>query len=149
MGDIDEEKEKEIGEIRSKLMQYLEVDEEVAEALIENGIDTLENLAYGPEDELFAMEDFDEDTIRELRSRARTGLITQALEREELLKTADPKLLELPGMEHDLVALLSKKGVKTLDDLADLSTAELVEMTNMEEQDAQKLIVAARAHWDN
>ncbi|WP_304419196.1 helix-hairpin-helix domain-containing protein, partial [Turicimonas muris] len=62
---------------------------------------------------------------------------------------ADPKLLELPGMEHDLVALLSKKGVKTLDDLADLSTAELVEMTNMEEQDAQKLIVAARAHWDN
>ncbi|WP_435594254.1 transcription termination/antitermination protein NusA [Turicimonas muris] len=144
-----EEKEKEIGEIRSKLMQYLEVDEEVAEALIENGIDTLENLAYGPEDELFAMEDFDEDTIRELRSRARTGLITQALEREELLKTADPKLLELPGMEHDLVALLSKKGVKTLDDLADLSTAELVEMTNMEEQDAQKLIVAARAHWDN
>lgn len=144
-----EEKEKEIGEIRSKLMQYLEVDEEVAEALIENGIDTLENLAYGPEDELFAMEDFDEDTIRELRSRARTGLITQALEREELLKTADPKLLELPGMDHDLVAQLSKKGVKTLDDLADLSTAELVEMTNMEEQDAQKLIVAARAHWDN
>ena len=144
-----EEKEKEIGEVRSKLMQYLEVDEEVAEALIENGIDTLENLAYGPEDELFAMEDFDEDTIRELRSRARTGLITQALEREELLKTADPKLLELPGMDHDLVAQLSKKGVKTLDDLADLSTAELVEMTNMEEQDAQNLIVAARAHWDN
>ena len=76
-------------------------------------------------------------------------MITQALEREELLKTADPKLLELPGMDHDLVAQLSKKGVKTLDDLADLSTAELVEMTNMEEQDAQKLIVAARAHWDN
>ncbi len=67
-----------------------------------------------------------------------------------MLKTADPKLLELPGMEHDLVALLSKKGVKTLDDLADLVHRRIGwEMTNMEEQDAQKLIVAARAHWDN
>ena len=76
-----EEKEKK-SERSAASIQYLEVDEEVAEALIENGIDTLENLAYGPEDELFAMEDFDEDTIRELRSRARTGPITQALERE-------------------------------------------------------------------
>lgn len=81
-------REDEIAPRRQELCDRLDIDEEVAQVLIENGIETLEEVAYLPEEELLSIEQFDEDTVKELRSRARTALLTSALEREELLKWA-------------------------------------------------------------
>ena len=124
-----------------------DIDEEVAQVLIENGIETLEEVAYLPEEELLSIEQFDEDTVKELRSRARTALLTSALEREELLKWADKSLVDLPGMTHEIANKLKPAGIKTLDQLADLSTDELVEMTGIDHDKAAALITKARESW--
>lgn len=141
-------REAELGKLINELTSRLDIDDEVAQVLIDNGIETLEEVAYLPEDELLAIEEFDADTVQELRSRARTALITAAIEREELLKSVDPKLLELEDMNNDLAARLSQGGIKTVDELADLATDELVEMTGIESELAAKLITEARANWD-
>lgn len=143
-----EKREAEQGKLRAELTSRLDVDDEVAQVLLDNGIETLEEVAYLPEEELLSIEEFDEDTIKELRSRARTALITAAIEREEALKNVDPKLMSLEGMNNDLAAKLVQNNVKTLDDLADLATDELVEITGIDEQEAAKLITLARAHWE-
>ena len=100
-----------------------------------------------PEEELLSIEQFDEDTVKELRSRARTALLTSALEREELLKWADKSLVDLPGMTHEIANKLKPAGIKTLDQLADLSTDELVEMTGIDHDKAAALITKARESW--
>lgn len=87
------------------------------------------------------------DTVKELRSRARTALLTSALEREELLKWADKSLVDLPGMTHEIANKLKPAGIKTLDQLADLSTDELVEMTGIDHDKAAALITKARESW--
>ncbi|WP_370852708.1 MULTISPECIES: transcription termination factor NusA [Parasutterella] len=140
-------REDEIAPRRQELCDRLDIDEEVAQVLIENGIETLEEVAYLPEEELLSIEQFDEDTVKELRSRARTALLTSALEREELLKWADKSLVDLPGMTHEIANKLKPAGIKTLDQLADLSTDELVEMTGIDHDKAAALITKARESW--
>ena len=140
-------REDEIAPRRQELCDRLDIDEEVAQVLIENGIETLEEVAYLPEEELLSIEQFDEDTVKELRSRARTALLTSALEREELLKWADKSLVDLPGMTHEIANKLKPAGIKTLDQLADLSTEELVEMTGIDHDKAAALITKARESW--
>jgi N utilization substance protein A len=119
----------------------------VADILIQEGFSTLEEVAYVPINEMMEIESFDENTVNELRSRARNALLVQAIASEESIDAIDQQLLQLEGMDTALAAKLAAGGVKTRDDLADLAVDELSEMTGMEEEKAKSLIMAARAHW--
>jgi len=127
-------------------MAKLDVDEEVADILIDEGFTGLEEIAYVPIAELQEIESFDEDTINELRNRARNALLTEAIVQEERVESAQD-LMQLEGMTPELVAMLSGHGVSTQDDLADLATDELAEMANLETEQAAAFIMAARARW--
>ncbi len=139
--------QEETGRIKALFMERLDVDEEVADILIQEGFATLEEVAYVPINEMMEIEAFDQDTVNELRSRARNALLVQAIASEESLEGVDPELLKLEGMTNQLAAKLAAKGVKTRDGLADLAVDELAEITALEEEPAKKLIMAARAHW--
>jgi N utilization substance protein A len=133
--------------VRELFMQRLDVDEEVANILIQEGFSTLEEVAYVPINEMLEIEAFDENTVNELRSRARNALLVQAIASEEQMEGVEQNLLQLEGMDTQLAAKLAEGGVKTRDDLADLAVDELSEMTGIEEERAKSLIMAARAHW--
>jgi N utilization substance protein A len=133
--------------VRELFMLRLDVDEEVANILIQEGFSTLEEVAYVPINEMLEIEAFDENTVNELRSRARNALLVQAIASEEKVQGVDQNLLQLEGMDTQLAAKLAEGGVKTRDDLADLAVDELSEMTGIEEERAKSLIMAARAHW--
>lgn len=138
--------ENERASLRATLMDKLDVDEEVADILIDEGFTGLEEIAYVPMQELLEIEAFDEDTINELRARARNALLTEAIAQEERLETAQD-LLELEGMTPELAAKLAERNVHTRDDLAELATDELAEIAGMDEKQASDLIMRARAHW--
>ena len=139
----EEEKER----VRRLFMEKLDVDEEVAEILIQEGFSSLEEIAYVPIQEMLEIEAFDENTVNELRSRARSALLVQAIASEESLEGVDPELLKLEGMDESLAAALAKSGIRTRDALADLAVDELAESTGVDEERAKKVIMAARAHW--
>lgn len=132
--------------IRNNFIQKLDVDQEVADILIDEGFTGLEEIAYVPMQELLEIESFDEETINELRTRARNALLTEAIVREEHVETAQD-LLGLTGMTPELVAKLSESGIQTRDDLAELATDELTEMTGLDDEQAAQFITLARAHW--
>jgi len=134
--------------LRATFMSKLDVDEEVADILIDEGFTGIEEIAYVPMQELLEIEAFDEDTINELRARARNALLTEAIAQEERLETAQD-LLELEGMTSELAAKLAERQVHTRDDLAELATDELSEIAGLDEQQASDLIMRARAHWFN
>ena len=147
--EANQKRDEETAKIRGEFMDKLDVDAAVADILIENGISSIEEVAYVPEAELLEIEAFDEDTVKLLRERARAKCLMQDLEREENLRQAEPEMLELEGMDNDLVNVLVSHDVKTRDDLAELSVDELVEMADIDAERASKLILAARAHWFN
>ncbi|MFM1827376.1 MAG: Transcription elongation protein nusA [Pseudomonadota bacterium] len=128
-------------------MAKLDVDQEVAEVLVAEGFSSLEEIAYVPVAEMMEMEAFDEDTVNELRTRARNALLTEAIATEEKLGTTTQDLLDLEGMDHQLAAKLADGKVFSRDDLAELAVDELMELTSMDEADASALIMKARAHW--
>lgn len=132
--------------LRATFMNKLDVDEEVADILIDEGFTGIEEIAYVPMQELLEIEAFDEDTINELRARARNALLTEAIAQEERLETAQD-LLELEGVTPELAAKLAECQVHTRDDLAELATDELAEIAGLTEQEASDLIMCARAHW--
>ena len=134
-------------ETRSLFMSKLDVDEEIADILIEEGFTSLEEVAYVPLQEMLEIEAFDEDTVNELRARAKDALLTMEIAREESVEDAALDLRDLEGMTLDLLAKLAEGGVHTRDDLADLATDELVEMTGQTEDEATALIMKAREHW--
>ena len=133
--------------VRELFIQRLDVDEEVANILIQEGFSTLEEIAYVPINEMLEIDAFDENTVNELRTRARNALLVQAIASEEQMEGVDQNLLKLEGMDTQLAAKLAEGGVKTRDDLADLAVDELSEMTGIEDERAKTLIMAARAHW--
>jgi N utilization substance protein A len=133
--------------IRSGFVEKLDVDEEVANILIGEGFSTLEEIAYVPVNELLEIEAFDEETVEELRTRARNALLTEAIKREENLEQAEKDLLDLDGMDSDLAAKLAENSIRTRDDLGELAVDELTEMTGIDDERAKTLIMAARAHW--
>lgn len=133
--------------VRELFIQRLDVDEEVANILIQEGFSTLEEIAYVPINEMLEIDAFDENTVNELRTRARNALLVQAIASEEQMEGVDHNLLKLEGMDTQLAAKLAEGGVKTRDDLADLAVDELSEMTGIEDERAKTLIMAARAHW--
>ncbi len=132
--------------VRELFMNKLDVDEEVADILIDEGFSTLEEVAYVPLQEMLEIEAFDADTVEELRKRARDALLTDAIVNEEKVGKVSQDLLDLEGVSHELAAKLASQGVNTRDDLADLATDELCEMTGLDEETAKALIMRARAH---
>jgi transcription termination/antitermination protein NusA len=139
--------EEESSRVRNLFMDKLDVDEEVADILVQEGFSTLEEVAYVPLNEMLEIESFDEATVNELRSRARNALLTQAIVSEEKVEHDISDLLKVEGMDNDTARLLASKGVNTQEELADQGTDDLVELTGLEAERAKQLIMAARAPW--
>jgi N utilization substance protein A len=133
--------------IRELFMSKLDVDQEIADILIEEGFTSLEEVAYVPLQEMLEIESFDEDTVNELRTRAKDALLTMEIVREENVEEVSQNLKDLEGITPELIAKLAEAGVHTRDDLADLATDELTEITGQSETEATDLIMKARAHW--
>jgi N utilization substance protein A len=148
--DAEEKSESEMRELTEMFMKSLDVDEEVAMILVQEGFSTVEEVAYVPAAELAEIEEFDEDIVEELRSRARDVLLTQAIASEEKIDEVEPAedLLELDGMSRELAFLLASEGVVTREDLAEQSVDDLLDIQeDMDQEEAAALIMAARAHW--
>lgn len=145
----EQRRESETREYITLFMEQLDVDEEVAQILVQEGFISVEEVAYVPYQELLDIEEFDEDIVNELRSRAQDALLTKAIASEEEIEGGAPEeaLRELEGMDDTLAFALAAKGVSTLDDLAELSVDELMEFEGMDEERAGKLIMKAREHW--
>jgi N utilization substance protein A len=147
--DAEQKSESEMKELIEMFSKQLDVDEEIGLILVQEGFSTIEEVAYVPASELIEIEEFDEDIVTELRSRARDVLLTQAIVHEEKIDEAEPAedLLELEGMDKGLAYLLASKGVVTREDLAELATDDLLEIKEMDEEQAAALIMKAREHW--
>ncbi len=133
--------------IMKEFMDKLDVDAEVAQVLVEEGFTSLEEIAYVPLSEMLEIEAFDEDTINELRSRARNVLLTEAIASEEKVEHVAEDLATMEGMDAETARLLATKGISTVEELADLAVDDLVEMTGMDPERAKTLIMTARAPW--
>ncbi|WP_413706723.1 transcription termination factor NusA [Ralstonia sp. Ralssp110] len=133
--------------VRQLFMAKLDVDEEVADILIEEGFSSLEEVAYVPLQEMLEIEAFDEDTVNELRNRARDVLLTMELAKEEKVEKVSQDLRDLEGLTPELIGKLAEGNIQTRDDLAELAVDELVEMTGVDEEQAKALIIKAREHW--
>lgn len=143
----EKKQEDERAAIRGVFMERLDVDAEVADILIDEGFTSLEEIAYVPLNEMLEIEAFDEDTVNELRERARNALLTQAIATEEKLNETADDLLSLEGMDRELAVKLAEANVRTCDDLAELAVDELIEITELDEERAKALILKAREHW--
>ena len=132
---------------RRLFMEKLDVDQEIADILIEEGFNTLEEVAYVPLQEMLEIESFDEDTVTELRARAKDALLTMEIAREDSVESVSQDLRDLEGVTPELIAKLAEGGVHTRDDLADLGVDELTELTGQDEEGAKALIMKAREHW--
>jgi transcription termination/antitermination protein NusA len=115
--------------------------------LISEGFTSLEEVAYVPLQEMLEIESFDEDTVNELRTRAKDALLTMEIAKEENVEEASQDLRDLQGLTSELISKLADGGVHTLDDLADLAVDELVEITGQSDDEAKTLIMKAREHW--
>src|SRR5260364_136049 len=133
--------------LRALFMERLNADEEVAGALIEEGFSSLEEIAYVPLGEMLGISALDEDTVQELRARARDTLLTMAIADEEQLANAAPDLKTLEGMNAGLLSKLVAHQIRTRDALAELDAEELAEITAIGQEAAKSLIMKARAHW--
>ena len=142
-----EKLERERTETMELFMHKLDVDEEVAQILVDEGFTNLEEVAYVPANEFEEIEAFDAETVNELRTRARNILLTEAIATEERIGTTAEDLLTLEGMDRDLAARLADAKVFTRDDLAELAVDELLEIAELDEEQAKNLIMKARAHW--
>ncbi len=132
-----------------KFMSALDVDEEVAVILVQEGFTSVDEIAYVPKDEMMGIEEFDEDIIDELRDRANDAILTRAIAKEEAISDAHPAddLLNMEGMDSELAHVLASRNVVTMEDLAEQSIDELMEIDGMEEKRAGELIMTARAPW--
>ena len=147
--DAEQKSETETRELIEMFSSQLDVDEEIGLILVQEGFSTIEEVAYVPTAELVTIEEFDEDIVTELRSRARDVLLTQAIVREEKIDETEPAadLLNLEGMDKGLAYRLASNGVVTREDLAELATDDLLEIDDMDQEAAAALIMKARAHW--
>jgi N utilization substance protein A len=147
--DADKKGEEEAGKVLKNFMERLDVDESIANILVQEGFSNIEEVAYVPDSELLEIEEFDEEMVSELRRRARDALLTQLIAKEEALDDNSPAedLLSLEGMTERLAYRLAENGTRTQEDLAELSVDELLEVDEMSEEEAAALIMAARAPW--
>ena len=133
--------------VRKLFVEKLDVDVEVADILIGEGFASLEEVAYVPMQEMLEIEGFDEDTVNELRTRAKDALLTMEIAKEEKVNDVSQNLRDLEGVTAEMIATLAAGNVQTRDDLADLAVDELTELTGMDEEKAKTLIMKAREHW--
>ena len=133
--------------VRILFMEKLDVDQEVADILVEEGFASLEEIAYVPISEMLEIESFDEDTVNELRTRAKDSLLTMEIAKEEEVETLSENLKGLDGLTSELITKLAEAGIHTRDDLADLAVDELTEITEVGDEQARALIMKAREHW--
>lgn len=145
--DANTKAEEEASRIRELFKEKLDVDDDVADLLVQEGFNSLEEVAYVPLNEMLEIEGLDEDTVNELRSRARNALLTEAIVGEEQVEASAQDLLGLEGMDDQTARLLASKGVHTQEELADLAVDDLVELTGMDPERAKQLIMTARAPW--
>jgi N utilization substance protein A len=147
--DAEAKSESEAKALVQNFMKQLDVDEDVATILAQEGFSTVEEIAYVPQAELASIEEFDEVIVKELRNRARDVLLTQAIASEETLDQSMPAddLLLLDGMKPDLALALARRGVRTREDLAEQSVEDLKDIEGLPADEAGKLIMTARAHW--
>ena len=129
-----------------------DVDEMIAHLLIAEGFSTVDEVALVPLSELSEIEGFDEDVASELQSRAKAFIEKRNAEFAKKSETLgiDEKLKGIEGLDQDMILTLADKGVKTIDDLGDLAADELMEMLGenvLSEVEANRIIMAARAHW--
>ena len=141
--------EEEAKKILERFMERLDVGEDVANILVQEGFSNIEEVAYVPESELLEIEEFDEDIVNEIRRRARDALLTQLIAKEEVLDENRPQedLMHLEGMTERLAYRLAEKGLRTQEDLAELAVDELQEIDDISDEAAAELIMAARAPW--
>ncbi|PID42996.1 MAG: transcription termination/antitermination protein NusA [Proteobacteria bacterium] len=142
-------KEQEFDRLVGYFVENLDVDEDLAGVLVEEGFTTIEEVAYVPLEEILAIDDFDEELVTELRKRARDALLNKAIASEEALEGQEPAedLLGMDGMDTHLAFILASKGIVTMEDLAEQSVDELVEIEGINEERAGQLIMTARAPW--
>jgi transcription termination/antitermination protein NusA len=147
--DAEAKSESEAKALVQMFMKQLDVDEDVATILAQEGFSTIEEIAYVPQGELASIEEFDQEIVKELRNRARDVLLTQAIASEETLDQSMPAddLLLLQGMSPDLALALARRGVRTREDLAEQSVDDLKDIEGLAAEEAGKLIMTARAHW--
>jgi N utilization substance protein A len=147
--DAEAKSESESQKLVQNFMKQLDVDQDVATILVQEGFSTIEELAYVPVSELANISEFDEEMVKELRNRARDVLLTQAIASEEGLEQSLPAddLLQLPGMSPDLALALAVKGVRTREELAEQSIDDLSDIAGLDDQTAGALIMKAREIW--
>jgi N utilization substance protein A len=147
--DAEAKSETESKSLVEAFMKQLDVDEDVATILVQEGFSTVEEVAYLPQSELANIEEFDDEMVKELRNRARDVLLTQAIASEETLESGMPAddLLLLEGMKPDLALALARRGVRTREDLADQAVDDLLEIEGLTADEAGKLIMKAREIW--
>ncbi len=145
----EERSEAEAKTLQQMFQQQLDVDEEVAAILVQEGFSSVEEVAYVPTSEMVNIEEFDEEMVEELRTRARDALLTRAIATEEKLTEGQPgeDLMTMEGMDAELAAELGLRGIKTMEDLAELAVDDLLEIEGMTEERAGELIMTARAPW--
>ncbi|HEZ3997096.1 TPA: transcription termination/antitermination protein NusA [Neisseria meningitidis] len=145
--EADERNAAEDAAIRRLFMDHLNVDEETADVLVQEGFATLEEVAYVPAAELLAIEGFDEEIVDMLRNRARDAILTMAIAAEEKLGEVSDDMRNLEGIDADMLRSLAEAGITTRDDLAELAVDELIEITGVNEETAKAVILTAREHW--
>jgi transcription termination/antitermination protein NusA len=147
--DAQAKQEQEAGTTIKRFMEALDVEEDVAFVLVEEGFTTLEEIAYVPLEEMVAIEGFDQDIAEELRSRAKDALLTQAIASEERLDAVEPAddLLNMEGMDRHLAFQLASHGIVTMEDLAEQAVEDLLEIEGLDAKRAGQLILTARAPW--
>ncbi len=145
----DEKSEAETETLQNLFREHLDVDEDVAGILVQEGFSSIEEVAYVPIQEMLAIEEFDEDLVEELRNRAKDVLLTRAIAKEEKLGVPQPlqELLEIEGMDEGLAAVLAERGIVTMEDLAEQAVDDLVDIEGVDSERASKLIMTARAPW--
>ncbi|MEA3411823.1 MAG: transcription termination factor NusA [Pseudomonadota bacterium] len=147
--EAEEKSESEAKELQGTFMEHLDVDEEVAAILVQEGFSSLDEVAYVPRTELLGIEEFDEAVVDELRGRAKDALLTQAIASEEELDAAKPAqdLLDMEGMDSELAYMMAARGILTMEDLAEQSVDEVMEIEGLDKERASELIMTARAPW--
>jgi N utilization substance protein A len=147
--DADKKAESEISDVIQSFMKDLDVDEDVALILAQEGFSSLEEVAYVPEQEMLDIDEFDADIVTELRSRARDVLLTKAIANEEQLEPSESSLSlnDIDGMTEELIAQLASEDVNDVDDLAELAVDELVAIGGMGDEVAAAMIMKARESW--
>ena len=145
----EEKSEGETRVLKELFMQQLDVDADVAMILVQEGLSSIEEVAYVPASELLSISEFDEEMVKELRNRARDVLLTQAIATEENLDSQLPAddLLLLEGMQPDLALALARRGVRTREDLAEQAVDDLLDIQGLTAEEAGQLIMKAREHW--